>query len=58
MSAPNIEIEKLDDVNYDSLSILMRCILIHTGQWKIVKGEIKNDDESKKAEWKINDEKA
>lgn len=58
MSAPNIQIEKLDDVNYDTWSLLMRSILIHSGQWKIVNGDIKNDDEKTKLEWKINDEKA
>ena len=36
----------------------MRSILIHSGQWVIVNGEIKNDDENKKAEWNTNDEKA
>ena len=39
MSAPNIPIEKLDAENYDSWSLLMGSILIHSGQWKIVNGE-------------------
>lgn len=35
------QIEKLDGGNYDSWTIHMRSVLVHSGYWKIVKGEIK-----------------
>lgn len=59
MSAPVVQIEKLDENNYDSWSIQMRSVLIHSGFWKIVNGQTPKAEEAvAKAKWESDDEKA
>lgn len=59
MSGPVLQIEKLDENNYDSWSIQMRSVLIHGGVWKIVNGQVKNEGEAAvKEKWESDDEKA
>lgn len=59
MSASNFQIDKLDESNYDSWAIQMRSILIHSGQWNIVNGKLKQEDVKERADqWLHEDEKA
>lgn len=59
MSAPVLQIDKLDENNYDLWSIQMRSVLIHAGFWKIVNGTIKKEgNEAATAKWDADDEKA
>lgn len=61
MSTPITQIDRLDDTNYDSWFIQMRSVLIHSGFWKIVSGQVKLDlklEGSEKELWESNDEKA
>lgn len=46
MSAPVVQIEKLDENNYDSWSIQMRSVLIHSSFWKIVNGQTPKAEEA------------
>lgn len=41
MSSALYQIEKLDGGNYDSWIIHMRSVLVHSGYWKLVNGELK-----------------
>ncbi len=54
-----VQIEKLDEKNYDSWSIKMRSVLIHSGSWRIVNGTTKKEGSAAEvAKWETDDEKA
>lgn len=59
MSAPVVQIEKLDEMNYDCWSVQMRSVLIHSGFWRIVNGTTKKEGEAAAvSKWVSDDEKA
>lgn len=55
------QIEKLDGNNFESWAIQMKSILVHSGYWKLVNGELKPEDgkdDAEIAKYKSDDEKA
>lgn len=61
MASSIYQIEKLDGNNFDSWSIQMRSVLVHSGYWKLVSGELKEENgrnEAEKEQIKSDDEKA
>lgn len=57
MSASFIQIEKLDETNYDCWAFQMKSVLIQNGFWKIVSGENVKTEQNKE-KWESDDEKA
>ena len=46
------------NTNYDCLAIKMKSVLIHSGFWKIVSGQSKNEGGNAKLKWESDDEMA
>lgn len=61
MTSPFLQIEKLDEGNYDSWHVHMKSVLVHNELWKYANGSLKCDPtwtREQKAEWENRDEKA
>ena len=55
------QIEKLDGSNYESWTVQMPTLLIHSGYWNVVSGKVKKKSlagEAEKIKWDTEDEKA
>ncbi|GBP05998.1 Retrovirus-related Pol polyprotein from transposon TNT 1-94 [Eumeta japonica] len=59
MNGSLLQIEKLDEGNYDSWSIQMKSVLIHNGLWNIANGKLSRPEAAaEKEKWESDDEKA
>ncbi|KAH8395739.1 hypothetical protein KR215_005816, partial [Drosophila sulfurigaster] len=52
------QIEKLEEKNYDSWCIHMRCVLVHAELWQLASGALKLEDASEGFDWHGKDSKA
>jgi len=52
------QIDKLEDNNYDSRSIQMRSVLVHSGMWSVTSGELTATNAPEGVNWSAQDQKA
>lgn len=46
------QIDKLEDMNYDSWAVQMRSVLMHAELWKLASGALKEEDDGEGANWR------
>jgi len=52
------QIDKLEDNSYDSWSIQMRSVLVHSGLWSLTSGELTATNAPEGVDWSARDQKA